>query len=120
MLALELFTWWYGQGWARLAKNVRKRIIGTSNMFSVPILIRTLFSPWKRIITYPGASIDAKIRAFGDNMVSRAVGFTVRLLVLFTAALMLVIVSVVAIVEVATWPLVPVAALILLVKGLMG
>jgi hypothetical protein len=120
MLALELFTWWYGQGWVQLAKNVRKRIVGTSNMFSVPILIRTLFSPWKRIITYPGASIDAKIRAFGDNMVSRAVGFSVRLLVLFTAALMLLAVSIVAIVEVTTWPLVPIAALVMLVKGITG
>lgn len=120
MLALELFTWWYGQGWIHLAKNARKRIIGTSNMFSVPILIRTLFAPWKRIITYPGASIDAKIRAFGDNMVSRAVGFTVRLLVLFTAAIMLIFVSIAAVAEISTWPLVPIAALIMLVKGITG
>jgi len=120
MLAFELFTWWYGQGWAQLSKNVRHRIVGTSNMFSVPILIQTLFSPWKRIITYPGASIDAKLRAFGDNMVSRAVGFTVRVLVLLAAAIMLLIVSIAAIIEVVAWPLVPIMALILLVKGITG
>lgn len=89
-------------------------------MFSVPILIRTLFAPWKRIVTYPGASIDAKIRAFGDNMVSRTVGFTVRLLVLLTAALMLIMVSLAALVEIVAWPLAPIAALILLAKGITG
>ena len=89
-------------------------------MFSVPILLRTLFSPWKRIITYPGASLDAKIRAFSDNMVSRAVGFSVRLLVLFTAALMLLLVSIVALIEIVVWPLLPILIIVTIVKGIIG
>ena len=120
MLALEFFTWWYSRGWQQLVKNMERRITLTSSMFSVPILLRTLFAPWKRIITYPGASIEAKIRAFSDNMVSRFVGFTVRIFVLFTAAIMLLIVSVVALVEIVAWPLLPIIALVLLVKGITG
>jgi hypothetical protein len=89
-------------------------------MFSVPILLRTLFSPWKRIITYPGSSIDAKIRAFGDNLVSRFVGFTVRLFVLFTAAIMLCVVSAVACIELVVWPLLPILVVVTLVKGITG
>lgn len=89
-------------------------------MFSVPILLRTLFAPWKRIITYPGASIDAKIRAFGDNMVSRAVGFSVRLLVLFSAGIMLVLVSTVAVIELVVWPFLPLLVIVTLVKGIIG
>lgn len=89
-------------------------------MFSVPILLRTLFAPWKRIITYPGASIDAKIRAFGDNMVSRAVGFSVRLLVLFSAGIMLVLVSTVAVIELVVWPFLPLLVIVTLVKGTIG
>jgi len=120
MLALEFFTWWYSRGWRQLAKNMQRRIALTSSMFSVPILLRTLFAPWKRIITYPGASIEAKVRAFSDNMVSRFVGFTVRILVLFAAAIMLLIVSAVAVVELVAWPLLPVLVLVTLVKGITG
>lgn len=120
MLALEFFTWWYSQGWQQLAKNMQRRISKTSSMFSVPILLRTLFSPWKRIITYPGSSLDTKIHAFSDNMVSRFVGFTVRLLVLFTATIMLLIVSVVAIIELIVWPLLPILTVVTIVKGILG
>jgi hypothetical protein len=120
MLALEFFAWWYGRGWQQLAKNLQRRMRMTAQMFSAPILLKTLFAPWKRIMTYPGSSLDAKIRAFGDNMVSRAVGFSVRLFVLFTAAIMLVIVGFVAVVELVAWPLVPFAAVILLIKGFTG
>jgi hypothetical protein len=120
MLALEFFTWWYSRGWQQLAKNMERRITLTSSMFSVPILLRTLFAPWKRIITYPGSSIEAKIRAFSDNMVSRFVGFMVRIFVLFTAAIMLLIVSVVALIELVAWPLLPIVVLVLLAKGVTG
>ena len=120
MLALEFFTWWYGRGWQQLAHNMHRRITKTSSMFSVPILLRTLFAPWKRIITYPGASIDAKIRAFGDNMVSRAVGFSVRLLVLFSAAIMLLLVSAVAVIELVVWPFLPLLVVVTIVKGIIG
>lgn len=120
MLALEFFTWWYSRGWRQLAINMQRRISLTSSMFSVPILLRTLFSPWKRIVTYPGSSIDAKIRAFSDNMVSRFVGFTVRIFVLFTAGIMLLVVSVVALIELVAWPLLPILVLVTLVKGILG
>jgi hypothetical protein len=120
MLALEFFTWWYGRGWRQLIKNMQRRISKTSSMFSVPILLRTLFSPWKRIITYPGSSLDAKLRAFSDNMVSRLVGFCVRLLVLFTAGIMLFIVGAVALIEIAVWPVLPLLVIVTLVKGITG
>jgi hypothetical protein len=119
MLALEFFTWWYSQGWALLARNARRRVIRTSHLFSLPVLIRTLFAPWKRILTYPGAGFEAKVRAATDNLVSRFVGFFVRIFVLFFAGLILLLVCLAAIVQLIAWPLLPPAALILLVKGLI-
>src|SRR5664279_5513590 len=99
MIALEILTWWYRQGWTAVAKNAEQRFFKVSHLFSVPILVRTLFAPWRRIITYPGASIDAKVRAMGDNMVSRVVGFTVRTMVLFSAGVMLLFTVVLACIQ---------------------
>jgi hypothetical protein len=119
MLAFELFVWWYGQGWLTAAKNIGKALTGISRLFSIPILIRTLFAPWKRIVTYPGESLDAKLRAYGDNMVSRAVGFVVRLLVLTTALTMASLAFICGSIICILWPLVPPAAVFLIIKGIM-
>jgi hypothetical protein len=53
-----------------------------------------------------------------DNLVSRCVGFTVRLLVLFAAIIILFVVGVIAIVELIVWPLLPIAIPASFIKGL--
>lgn len=120
MLALEFFKWWYGQGWALLIRNMRRRLVMTSNVFSVPILVRTLFAPWRKIITYGGAGISSQIHTAADNLISRLVGFVVRLLVLFTAGVSLVVVLLLAVLEIVGWPLLPLTVIGLLVKGVIG
>ena len=120
MLAIDLFIWWYGEGWKGAAKSVSNILNGVAHMFSVPILIRTLFAPWKRIVTYPGASLEAKMRAAGDNIVSRAIGFSVRFLVLLTALTISGLVIVLGTIYFVLWPLVPPSILIFLVLGAIG
>jgi hypothetical protein len=117
MLIVGLFSWWYGKGWAGVARSTHHRLAALAEMFSVDILLRTLFSPWRRIITYPGAGLEARLRAFADNLVSRAVGFTVRLFALLAAAAAFVLLTAIGVIELITWPLVPLLALALLVKG---
>lgn len=119
MIAAAFFTWWYGQGWALVFKNIQRRLRQTSQMFSISILLKTLFSPWHRIVSYPGASIGDHMRAMTDNLVSRFVGFTVRIFVLIAAGISLLIVAVVAIIEIIAWPLVPLAIVAGIIKGLM-
>ncbi len=97
-----------------------KRIVRVSHLFSLPILLRTLWAPWRRIISYPGAGLDAKLRAVGDNMVSRVIGFTVRVLVLITACLIVLLTSVLQLIFVILWPLLPVAIIAFIIKGVIG
>lgn len=106
-MVLELFSWWYGKGWGIVAQNMQRRLERTAHLFSLPILVRTLFAPWRRILTYPGEDLAARFRAIADNTVSRAVGFVVRLAVLFAALLILLIVFVTALFELIAWPLIP-------------
>lgn len=119
MLAVAFIRWWYGAGWKNLARNVERRGQRTIDSFSVPTLMRTLFAPWKRIATKPGAGIDAHLRAIGDNAISRLVGFTVRLTVLLSAAVSLAFMMVFGLVQIILWPLLPPAAIILIVGGLL-
>ncbi len=118
MLAVAFIRWWYGPGWKQLADNTRTRLHRTMLSFSVPTLARTLFLPWKRIVTAPGSGIDAYIRAAIDNTVSRLVGFTVRIIVLATALLMMGVMTLVGALQIIVWPVLPVLMVVLLVKGM--
>lgn len=115
MLFIDFLTWWYGPGWKQVASDCFRRMSKVADVFSVPILLRTLFAPWRRIITYPGAGLDAKIRALGDNLVSRCIGFTVRFLVLIAAAILIVLAGILGLAGAVLWPLVP-----LLIVGCIG
>lgn len=120
MLSIQFFTWWYGRGWLLLAHTAQKRLLRTSHLFSLPILVRTLFVPWRRIVTYPGAGLQARLRAASDNLMSRVIGFIVRVLVLIAALIILVVVLLIGLGELIVWPLVPVLAAAALVKGVVG
>lgn len=60
------------------------------------------------------------MRAIGDNMVSRAVGFTIRIMMLFVALLAILAVSIGGVIQIILWPLVPVLIVVCLVKGIVG
>ena len=108
-MVLEFWYWWYGPGWLDITHRVGNRVVAVWHLFSVAILLQTLFSPWKRIITPPGKSMDAIMRALVDNTVSRVVGFFVRMFSLIAMLVMTTVASVVGFVIVVVWPLLPVA-----------
>lgn len=118
MLAIELFRWWYSAGWQQLLRAISRQLTGLAEAFSVGTLLRTLFAPWRRIISYAGAGLDAKFRAMLDNLISRAVGFVVRLLVLMTVAVLLILTVALGLAALVIWPLVPLLAVLALIKGL--
>ena len=107
MITLELLRWWYGRGWQLMCVQAGRRLTNLANAFSVGTLLRTLFAPWRRIVSYPGAALDDKLRAMLDNLVSRGVGFAVRILVLIAVAVLTVVIIAVDIIQIIAWPLVP-------------
>jgi hypothetical protein len=119
-MLFSFFVWWYGPGWLSAIRDIPKRTVGVSRSFSVAILVKTLFAPWKRITTVPGAGLDAKLRAIVDNMMSRLIGFTVRLIVLVAALLLslgtLIFFTLVAL----AWPLLPPAVVYCAYRVVVG
>lgn len=107
MLFVEFFAWWYSKGLVGFAQKIGSLISRIWGFFSVPMLLRTLFAPWKRITTDPGSSIQEHTKALGDNAISRLVGFTVRIFVILAALVSIVVVAVVGLFMIIAWPLVP-------------
>ena|SRR5579884_1497971 len=119
MLVLSFFSWWYGQGWKKVVDSFAQRQQAVASIFSVTQLMRTLFAPWRRIITYPGASLQEKFRAWSDNLFSRVIGFFVRLLVLLAALVSVLVIAVLSALEIIIWPLLPLTVPGFLVAGLV-
>ena len=104
-------------GWKQVAGSFKPRLNKVSNYFSINQLSKTLFAPWRRIIIYPGASMAERLRAFGDNLFSRSVGFVVRILVILVSLIVSLIVLILTSLELVLWPLLPPAIIVLLVLG---
>ncbi len=68
----------------------------------------------------PGRGLDAKIQAAFDNLISRCVGFVVRLLVLISACVVCALTAIYTTVVAIAWPLLPMVLIYSLYRVVMG
>ena len=119
-MILAMLRWWYGTGWMGALQRIGVWTKGVERNFSLSLLLRTLFSPWRRIVSFSGRSFDARVRASLDNLVSRCVGFVVRFFVIIAALLAMVVALLGAVILVVVWPLLPLAFVYFVVRSITG
>lgn len=120
MLIVAFFKWWYADGWKLQAQKVINAVKSVGQTFSVSLLLRTLFAPWRRIQTAPGKGIDAFVQAAVDNAVGRFIGFLVRFMVLIAAGVAGVFILIIGGATVLLWPVLPFAPIALFVMGVVS
>jgi ABC-type multidrug transport system fused ATPase/permease subunit len=113
-----MLGWWYGRGWAWAARGVLNRLDTINQTYSVPILLRTWFAPWKQIRST--ATMQNFFSAAIDNAISRAVGATVRTFMLLVALVLVLFTIIGGLVLILLWPLLPAIAILLPVWSLMS
>jgi hypothetical protein len=119
-MLFEFFRWWYGPGWVFAWHECFSWVKSVQRTFSADVLFRTLFSPWKRIVSVPGRSLDEKFRAALDNLFSRVIGFFVRFFTLIGALIGILIAGIAGLVLAISWPAVPILMIYLLVRAVAG
>ena len=82
----NFFTWWFVEHpkylWSVTKALTRKTLV----FFSVPVLIGTLFAPWKRDLQRTSnLPLDLAVKGVIDNIISRLVGFVVRSVTIIVA-----------------------------------
>lgn len=121
MMIVALFSWWYGVGWAQRTKRSGTRIQLALEMFSVSLLLRTLFDPFRQISAgQVRGSFDARMHAFGDRLFSRIFGAVVRSLFICIGVVLALFTGLFGLLELVIWPVIPlfpVMGLILMVIG---
>jgi hypothetical protein len=122
MMALMLVSWWYSEGWKTAAARAGERVKNVLQFFSVGLLASTLFAPFRQIDAGGGVQgpLDAKLRAFGDQLFSRIFGAFIRLVFIFLGLFCAVFAGALGVVIVVLWPLVPVLPIGGLILSFMG
>lgn len=98
-----------------------ERLTKLFEAFSTKTLLKTMFSPWKQIVTLTPehSGIDDKLRAVLDNSVSRIIGFSVRLFVVLGTLMMAIFIAVFSVLELIIWPVLPALPIVFIVIGLL-
>lgn len=119
MLFISFFKWWYSDGWRQRARLMMIKLEGVIDYFSIDLLLKTLFQPFRQDSTGKvDGSLDRKLRAFADNLISRVLGAIIRLVILLFGLVAIAFNTVVAIGALVVWaivPVLPVVGIILMV-----
>jgi hypothetical protein len=104
------FRWHYSKAISNLVLSLKEIVIFIPRFFSIPILFRTLFAPWRRLGEGYTKGFDpgAFFQTFLLNLILRIVGFVMRLLTISIALILLVLGVMLSLLVLLIWILFPV------------
>lgn len=122
MLFVDFISWWYIDGFKAFLRRLGLRLARVVDFFSVGLLIKTLFTPFRLIDSYSsgGESLDAKVRAGIDKIIARLIGGLIRSTVLIFAVIVIFTTVVIDLVKMMLWlcaPSLPIVGALLLALG---
>lgn len=108
--------WHYFETPKEILRIWRNFIIFFYHYFSIGLLLKTLFAPWRRDITYYGRGFNIRLYAevIAFNLVARGIGFFIRSLIVFAGIFVEIFVFFAAILIFIAWLILP----ILILSGL--
>lgn len=121
MFIVGILSWWYGAGFKQRLVLLREKLTATLDYFSIGLLIRTLFTPFRQISAgQVDGSLEVKMRAFADRLISRCIGAMVRTFVIIAGIVFITFYAVFGVIFLIVWalmPAVPIIGLILAASG---
>lgn len=121
MFIVGLLGWWYGPGWRGCMGRILERLAATADFFSVGLLFRTLFSPFRQISAgRVRGPLGVQLHAFFDRLVSRLIGAMVRAAMIVAGILVLLFQAIFGGVMILGWLLLPTAPLAGVLLASMG
>lgn len=108
MFIVGILSWWYGAGWKQRVVMLREQLAATLDYFSIGLLARTLFSPFRQISAEKiDGSLEARMRAFADRLISRCIGAIVRSVVIIVGIVTITLYVVIGTLTLIVWALTP-------------
>ena len=121
MTIVWVLSWWYGAGWKAYVLRVRERLARTMDYFSIDLLLKTLFSPFRQISAGKvDGPVGLKLRAFFDRLISRVIGAFVRGIIILIGSVWLGIQGLFGVVSIVIWAFVPFLPVIGFIAAIAG
>ena len=121
MFIVGILSWWYGAGLMARISSVQVRVASIMDYFSIDLLLRTIFSPFKQISAGSvSGPIGLKLRALLDRIFSRIIGAVVRSMLIIVGTIGIILTIVLGVVLVASWLVVPTLPFIGIILTLIG
>src|ERR1044072_5596159 len=121
MFIMGLLSWWYGAGWRGRVVMLREKLASTMDYFSIDLLLKTFFSPFRQISAgRVDGPLAVQMRAVFDRLISRMIGAMIRFVMVITGILAIIFHVVIGASLVLLWavvPLLPVAGVLLAMSG---
>lgn len=121
MFVVGILSWWYSAGWRQRLTMLQERLARTVDYFSIDLLLRTLFSPFRQISAgRVDGPLGVKLHAFFDRLISRAIGAMVRSFMIVMGVFAIVLHGLIGTVTLIVWaiiPLLPAIGLVLFIVG---
>ncbi len=119
-LVISYFVWHYSRGIADFFAISGNILWFIYHLFSIPVLTKTLFSPWRREneAYVRGFSISGLFETLVVNTVMRVVGFFIRGFVIIFGLLLIAAVLFIEFAMLLTWILLPIVIIALVLSGI--
>jgi hypothetical protein len=115
----DIFGWWYSKGLRDFFIYLKAIFLKIADIFSVKLLLRTFFSPWKRDITsMEGLPLNQMIQVIVFNLISRIIGAFIKTIILFIYLIALSVFVAVSLFLVVLWVFLPLISIIGLIVGI--
>lgn len=113
MVLFSMLQWWYTTAWMNELENVSKRARGVLEAFSVGLLAKTLFAPFRQIDAGSvRGPLNIKLRAWFDRTFSRLFGAVVRSIMIVSGCIAAAGIFVAGLTWAALWLVLPVLPLV--------
>lgn len=121
MFVVGVISWWYSDGWKWRLSVLREKIARTLDFFSIGLLARTLFSPFRQISAGSvRGPLGVKFRAFTDRLISRCIGAMVRSAMILVGIGAIIIHTIIGGIIIIGWGLLPLLPVIGMVLWTIG
>lgn len=113
--------WHYSRGLNEFLINALSVTKFVFNFFSIPLLLRTLFSPWERMGEKykKGVDLTSWLETFVLNSILRFLGFFLRTIIILFGLVSLIFISVLCIFIFLIWLTMPIFLLFLISLALI-
>jgi hypothetical protein len=123
MLAVSFLQWWYSRGWVIYLQGFRAKMRNMADFFSIGLLLRTLFQPFRQISaneTGERGGLEGALVAFFDRLLSRFIGFIVRVCIIIAGIITMAVQLVLGLSLALLWPCVPLLPFAGIIISTMG